>query len=207
VERRITLVVFLGNPGREYESTRHNIGFMLGDLAAQKLAPNFGSSTEKVWGWRDWRGLGLYLETQRNGQKLYLLKPATYMNASGEAARSLVEFYKIPPEATLAVYDDMALPFGCLRVRAGGSFGGHRGISSIIASLGTQGVPRLRLGIGPKPERMDAVNFVLGKFSKEEAVLLPGFLDRAFEALELVVDSGPESAMNRYNNAGDKSVS
>ena len=207
MERRITLAVFLGNPGREYEATRHNIGFMLGDLAAQKLAPQLFCSTKKGGGWHDWRGLGVYLETQRNGQKLYLLKPATYMNASGEAARSLAGFYKIPPEEILAVYDDMALSFGCLRVRAGGSFGGHRGISSIIVSLGTQDVPRLRLGIGPKPERMDAVNFVLGKFSKEEAVLLPGFLDRAFEALELVVDSGPESAMNRYNNAGDKSVS
>lgn len=207
MERHITLAVFLGNPGREYEATRHNIGFMLGDLAAQKLAPQFFCSTKKGGGWRDWRGFGLYLETQRNGRKLYLLKPATYMNASGEAARSLAGFYKIPPEATLAVYDDISLPFGRLRVRAGGSFGGHRGISSLITMLGTQEVPRLRLGIGPRPARMDAKNFVLEKFSKEEAVLLPGFLDRAFEALEAVVDSGPESAMNRYNNAGDKSVS
>ena len=200
MERRITLAVFLGNPGREYEATRHNIGFMLGDLAAEKLAPGSG-------GWRDWRGLGLCLEAQRNGDKLYLLKPATYMNASGEAVRSLAGFYKIPPDAALAVYDDMALPFGCLRVRAGGSFGGHKGISSVIAALGTQNVPRLRLGIGPKPERVDASNFVLGKFSKEETVLLPGFLDRALGALEVIVDHGTEKAMNLYNNAGDKSVS
>ena len=199
------LAVFLGNPGREYEATRHNIGFMLGDLAAQKLVPAF--SCGKSRGWRDWRGFGLYLETQRNGQKLYLLKPATFMNASGEAAQSFAGFYKIPPEAILAVYDDIALPFGRLRVRAGGSFGGHHGISSLITSLGTQGFPRLRLGIGPRPGRVDAKDFVLGKFSKEEAVLLPAFLGRAFEALEAVIDLGLESAMNRYNNAGDKSIS
>lgn len=205
--RRVTLVVFLGNPGREYEATRHNIGFMLGDLAAQKLAPHFFYPEKKGEGWRDWRGLGLYLEARRNGQRLYLLKPSTFMNASGEAVQSLAGFYKIPPEETLAVYDDMSLPFGRLRVRAGGSFGGHLGISSLITMLGTQGVPRLRLGIGPRPARMDAKDFVLGKFSKEEAVLLPDFLGRAFEALEAIIDLGPEGAMNRYNNAGDKSVS
>ena len=197
--RRVTLAVFLGNPGREYEATRHNIGFMLGDLAVRKLAPEEH--------WRDWRGIGLYLEARRSGQKLYLLKPATFMNASGEAAQNLAGFYKIPPEEILAVYDDMSLPFGRLRVRAGGSFGGHRGISSLITSLGTQGLPRLRLGIGPRPARMDAKDFVLGKFSKEEAILLPAFLDSALEALEMVIDLGIESAMNRYNNAGDKSIS
>jgi len=193
------LAVFLGNPGREYEATRHNIGFMLGDLAARKLAPE-GQ-------WRDWRGLGLYLEVQIGGGKIYFLKPATYMNASGEAARSFAGFYKIAPEETLAVYDDLSLPFGSLRVRTGGSFGGHRGISSLITELGTQNLPRLRLGIGPRPERVEAKDFVLGKFSKEEAVLLPGFLGRALQVLEAVVETGPESAMNRYNNAGDKPVS
>ncbi|MCX5784791.1 MAG: aminoacyl-tRNA hydrolase [Elusimicrobia bacterium] len=205
--RRVTLAVFLGNPGREYEATRHNIGFMLGDLAAQKLAPQFFCSAKKGGGWRDWRGAGLYLEARRNGQKLYLLKPTTFMNASGEAAQSLAGFYKIPPEETLTVSDDISLPFGRLRVRAGGSFGGHRGISSLITALGTQEFPRLRLGIGPRPARMDAKDFVLGKFSKEEAVLLPAFLGRALEALEAIMDLGTESAMNRYNNVGDTSIS
>jgi len=192
------LVVFLGNPGREYEATRHNIGFMLGDIAARKMAPG------ERWG--DWRGLGLYLAALRNGQKIYFLKPGTYMNASGQAAQSLAGFYKIGPARTLTVCDDIALPFGRLRIRAGGSCGGHKGVSSLIAAMGTQALPRLRLGVGPKPARVDAKDFVLGKFSKEEAVLLPSFLCKAQEVLEAAIDAGVESAMNRYNNAGDKSV-
>ncbi len=193
----ISLAVLLGNPGSEYERTRHNIGFMLADLAAQRLAPGAR--------WRDWKGKGLYVEAEAGGRRVYLLKPQTYMNLSGEAAQSFAAFYKIPPEQVLAGYDDLALPFGRLRLRKDGSAGSHNGMASVISALGP-GVPRLRLGIGPRPENIPGKNFVLSRFSKEEGERLPGFLDRAFDALSAVFATGLENAMNRYNYDGDKSV-
>ena len=197
MEDLISLAVLLGNPGREYERTRHNIGFMLADLAAGRLAPGAG--------WRDWKGKGLYLEAEGKGRRVFLLKPQTYMNLSGEAAQSFSAFYKIPPERVLAGYDDLALPFGRLRLRKDGSAGSHNGMGSVVSALGA-GVPRLRLGIGPRPENIPGKNFVLSKFSKEEGERLPGFLDRAYEALSVALESGLERAMNRYNYDGDKSL-
>lgn len=197
MEDLISLAVLLGNPGREYERTRHNIGFMLADLAAGRLAPGMS--------WRDWKGRGLYLEAEVKGRRVFLLKPQTYMNLSGEAALSFSAFYKIPPARVLAGYDDLALPFGRLRLRKDGSAGSHNGMGSVISALGA-GVPRLRLGIGPRPENIPGKNFVLSKFSKEEGERLPGFLDNAFEALRAAFESGLERAMNRYNYDGDKSL-
>jgi len=193
----ISLAVLLGNPGREYERTRHNIGFMLADLAAERLAP--------CGRWRDWKGKGLYLEVEVGGRRVFLLKPQTYMNLSGEAALGFSAFFKIPPSQVVAGYDDLALPFGRLRLRKEGSSGSHNGMASVIAALGV-GVPRLRLGIGPRPVQISGKNFVLSKFTQEEGERLPGFLDKACEALCAVFESGLESAMNRYNYDGDKSL-
>ncbi|HNW43224.1 MAG TPA: aminoacyl-tRNA hydrolase [Elusimicrobiales bacterium] len=194
----ISLAVLLGNPGREYERTRHNMGFMLADLAAERLAP--------AQRWRDWKGKGLYLEAEAAGRRVFLLKPQTYMNLSGEAAQGFSAFYKIPAAQVLTVYDDLALPFGRLRLRKDGSAGSHNGMASVICALGA-GVPRLRLGIGPRPQNIPGKNFVLSKFSKEEGERLPGFLGLAFDALSVAFESGLERAMNRYNNDGDKSLS
>ncbi|OGR68734.1 MAG: aminoacyl-tRNA hydrolase [Elusimicrobia bacterium GWC2_61_19] len=191
------MAVLLGNPGREYERTRHNIGFMLADLAASRLAP-----AER---WRDWKGLGLYLELEAAGRKVFLLKPQTYMNLSGQAVQSLAAFYKIPPAAVLAAYDDLALPFGKLRLRKDGSAGSHNGMASVISALGPA-VARLRLGIGPRPEHIPGKNFVLSGFSKEEGERLPEFLDRACDALKTALLDGVVTAMNRYNNDSDKPV-
>lgn len=197
MEELISLAVLLGNPGREYELTRHNIGFMLADRAAVRLAPGAR--------WRDWKGKGLYLEAEAGGRRVFLLKPQTYMNLSGEAAQGFSAFYKIPPARVLTCYDDLALPFGGLRIRKDGSAGSHNGMASVVAALGA-GVPRLRLGIGPRPENIPGKNFVLSKFTKEEGERLPGFLDKACEALIAVFESGLERAMNRYNYDGDKSL-
>ncbi len=194
---QIQMAALLGNPGREYEKTRHNIGFMLADLAAARLAP--GGK------WRDWKGLGLYLEFEAAGRRVFLLKPQTYMNLSGQAVLSLASFYKIPAAAILAAYDDLALPFGKLRLRKDGSAGSHNGMDSIISALGPT-VPRLRLGIGPRPENIPGRNFVLSAFSKEEGERLPEFLDRACEALKSAFEDGVVTAMNRYNYDRDKPI-
>ncbi len=194
---QIRLAALLGNPGPEYERTRHNIGFMTADLAAARLAPG-----ER---WRDWKGLGLYLEFQAGGERCFLLKPQTYMNLSGQAVQSLGGFYKVPPAAVLAVYDDLALPFGRLRIRKDGSAGSHNGMASVISAIGPA-CPRLRLGIGPRPAHIEGKNFVLSKFNKEEGERLPEFLGRACDALETAFRDGVDRAMNRYNHDGDKPV-
>jgi len=194
---RIRLAALLGNPGPEYEKTRHNIGFMLADAAAARLAPG-----ER---WRDWKGLGLYIEFEAAGEKAILLKPQTYMNLSGQAVQSLGGFYKIPPAAILAAYDDLALPFGSLRLRKDGSAGSHNGMSSIISAVGPA-LPRLRMGIGPRPAHIPGRNFVMARFSKEEGERLPALLDRACDALKTAFFDGVERAMNRYNYDADKPV-
>ena len=194
---QIQLAALLGNPGREYEKTRHNIGFMLADLAARGFAS--GGS------WRDWKGLGLYLEFEAAGRKAFLLKPQTYMNLSGNAVQSFASFYKIHPQAVLTAYDDLALPFGRLRLRKEGSAGSHNGMDSVVSALGPA-VPRLRLGIGPRPEHIPGKNFVMSGFTKEEGARLPAFLDLACEALKAAFEDGVEKAMNRYNYDRDKPV-
>lgn len=194
---QVIMAVLLGNPGPEYARTRHNIGFMAADLAAERLAPGKA--------WRDWKGTGLYVEFELEGARRFLLKPQTYMNLSGQAVQSLGGFYKVPPPAILAVYDDLALPFGKLRLRKDGSAGSHNGMSSVISAVGPS-CPRLRLGIGPRPSHIEGKDFVLSKFNKEEGERLPGFLGRACDALEEAFRGGVERAMNRYNNDGDKPV-
>jgi len=190
VDQKAYIVAALGNPGREYERTRHNIGFMLADLAA-------GTCPDGRW--RPWKDLGTYFEAALGGNRVFLLKPETYMNNSGLAVRSLADFYKVPASGVIAVYDDLSLPFGAIRIRRGGSAGGHKGMVSISDVMGTQEIARIKIGIGPKPPVMDAKDFVLGRFSKgEEAGLAPA-LKRGLDALLAVLEKGLDEAMNLYN--------
>jgi PTH1 family peptidyl-tRNA hydrolase len=186
----VRLVVGLGNPGRGYERTRHNIGFRLADHLAGE-ADLFGSGGP----WKSFEGLGLAC---RRGD-VWLAKPMTYMNESGRFVRSFIQFHKIPQAEVLVCFDDVALPLGVLRLRPGGSAGGQKGMASILSELGTPGLPRLRLGIGPQPERMDSADFVLKPFSKEEEGRLPEVLGRAAQAVAVARDEGLEAAMNRFN--------
>lgn len=188
----IRLIVGLGNPGREYERTRHNVGFLILDRLAQD-AP-FERDRKKQ------------AEIARWGD-IWLVKPQTYMNLSGEAVKSIASFYRIPPASTLVVYDDKDLPFGALRLRESGSAGGHNGIKSLIAHLGTQDFPRLRFGIGaPSPRQGEMVSHVLGEFSPEEHGQLQKRLDRAVEALNCAARFGFPKAMNLFNRPDQPSA-
>ena len=183
------LLAGLGNIGPEYARTRHNIGFRVVDEAARK------------WGadWKDWQRLGEYAKVSVCGHEVFLLKPSTYMNESGKAVSSLARFYKISPQNCVICFDDVSLDLGKLRIRKNGSAGGQKGMKSIIEQLGTDKIARLRCGIGPKPEKFDLANFVLGKFTREEEKLLAPTLERAVLALETYFKDGLEKAMNGFN--------
>ncbi len=186
------LILCLGNPGSDYEKTRHNAGFMVAD----RLAESFGFGPFKASAKHEAR----IAEGEIAGQKTLLAKPMTFMNLSGRAAASLANFYKIPPEEVLAAYDEVALPSGALRFRFGGSAGGHNGIKSLIQSLGTAGFGRLRLGIRPlEPFSGDLADYVLGRFSSKELELLENTLSQLPAAVELWAKEGIEAAMNRFN--------
>jgi peptidyl-tRNA hydrolase, PTH1 family len=188
VERDVKLVVGLGNPGSRYADTRHNVGFMLVD----RLAQRHGAAISK----KQCSGLVGFAESP--GEKLCLAKPQTYMNLSGETVGCLMRYYKVPISGLLVVYDDRDLPLGRLRLRDGGGAGGHRGIESIIAVLGTQQFPRLRIGIG-RPTEVDAVDHVLGRFSPDERPTVTATLDRAADAVEVALRDGLVRAMNEFN--------
>ena len=180
----LRLIVGLGNPGREYHDTRHNVGFMIVDRLAARERAAF--RTEKSW----------QAEVARAGD-LLLCKPLTYMNLSGQAVRPLAQFYKLDAAQMLVVLDDMALPLGRLRLRPDGSAGGHNGLKSIIEHFGTQTVPRLRVGIGAAAG--EATGHVLGRFALEEKAALAQSLDRAVEAVDCLRTRGLEVAMNTFN--------
>jgi PTH1 family peptidyl-tRNA hydrolase len=179
------LIVGLGNPGREYVDTRHNVGFMIVDRLAAAAAAEF--RLEK--GWKS--------QLARTGP-VYLCKPQTYMNLSGEAVRALGDFYKIAPEQMLIVLDDMALPLGKLRLRPSGSAGGHNGLKSVIEQLGTQEIPRLRVGIGAAHPG-GAIGHVLGRFAPEELDAFEQTLTASVEAIQTAQHLGLAAAMNAYN--------
>jgi PTH1 family peptidyl-tRNA hydrolase len=178
------LIVGLGNPGREYAETRHNVGFLLVDRLAERGRAAWGHE-------RRWQA-----DLARSGT-VYLCKPRTYMNLSGQAVRAVADFYKIEPGQMLIVLDDFALPLGKLRLRPSGSSGGHNGLKSIIEHLGTTVVPRLRVGIGGAAG--DTVDHVLGRFALEEREPLEQSLRRAVEAIDVAQDRGLEAAMNQFN--------
>lgn len=185
------LIVGLGNPGPQYRYNRHNIGFMLADRLAERLGVKFSRLESKA----------LVTKGEHQGRRIVLAKPQTFMNLSGQAVGALVRFYKVPLSNLLIAYDDVDLPLGTLRLRPGGGSGGQKGMASIIERLGTQEFPRLRLGIGRPPGRMEAADYVLQDFSAGEKELLGPVLDRAAEAALVFVVEGLEAAMNRYNGA------
>jgi PTH1 family peptidyl-tRNA hydrolase len=189
-EEGLRLVVGLGNPGPEYEGTRHNVGFDLVD----RLARETGAKWSKEHKFR--------AKVALLPGGVVLAKPLTYMNLSGNAVARLLRHHRLGPSRLLVVYDDTALPVGSLRFRAGGSAGGHNGIKSIIASLGGEAFPRLRLGIGPAPPGEELVDFVLGRFSPEERVEVEKILEIAAEGVSYALSAGLEAAMNRHNRRG-----
>lgn len=181
----IRLVVGLGNPGPEYERTRHNIGFAVLDRLADEAKIEW--QRKQSWG-AFWAKAGETL----------LVKPMTYMNRSGGALGAVAQFYKIAPEEFLAVFDDMALELGRLRIRVGGSAGGHNGMESIITTFGTEKISRLRVGIGGAPGA-GATDYVLGRFFAEEQPIVETTIQRAAEAVKWAIDKGVVSAMNTFN--------
>ena len=183
------IIAGLGNPTREYEKTRHNVGFDTIDVLADKLNTSVDEKKFK----------GLYGRGIIAGEKVILLKPQTFMNLSGESVRAAADFYKVDPEDILVIYDDISLEPGQLRLRGKGSAGGHNGIKNIIAHLGTQEFPRIKVGVGDKPKGMDLADYVLGHFSKEDQAKMDEAFKDAADAAEMILDKGMDAAMNHYN--------
>ena len=187
---KMFIIAGLGNPTKEYEGTRHNVGFDVIDRLSEKY--NIAVDTKKH---RALIGKGMIA-----GQKVILAKPQTYMNLSGESIRSLLDYYKVDEEhELLVIYDDVSLGVGQLRIRAKGSAGGHNGIKNIIAHLGGQVFPRIKIGVGEKPPKYDLADYVLGHFSKAEKILMDEGYDNAVRAVEMIVSGDIEGAMNEYN--------
>ncbi|MCE9647925.1 MAG: aminoacyl-tRNA hydrolase [Chloroflexi bacterium] len=183
------LLVGFGNPGREYIHTRHNIGFMLIDHIALRLNAQGMKLQSKA----------IVISSIYEGRKIILAKPQTYMNLSGQSVQGLLHFYKLPNENLLVAHDDLDIPFGTIRIRPGGGPGGQRGMADTIDRLGTKEFPRLRLGIGRPPGRMDPKDYVLQDFSKDDQKFLPEVLDRAADAAFEFVMKGLNAAMNKFN--------
>ncbi len=191
----ISLVAGLGNPGREYESTRHNLGWVALDAFAKKhglawkQAPQFSAEIAR-W--------------DAAGQTRWLVKPLTFMNASGRAVGAMARFYKLAPESIAAVYDDLTIDLGLVKVTVTGSAGGHNGVASLLEHLG-DGFARYRLGVGPKhPAQMDMADFVLGKFTPDQSILVNQKLDHYVSGLDLLLSRGTDAAMNQLNRRDQK---
>jgi len=183
-------IIGLGNPGKKYEKTRHNVGFRVVD----RLAKNWGVSVKKV------QFQSLVGETFVGGEKVLLLKPQTYMNESGRAVVDLQRYYQIPAENLIVIYDDIDFEVGMLKVRKRGSAGSHNGMKSVIYQLQSDAFPRVRMGIGKQPSYMDLANYVLGGFTSKEEKTMESVVDAACEAIETIVQDGVEKAMNRTNH-------
>ena len=186
------LIVGLGNPGKEYERTRHNTGFRAIDLLAAKL----GCKIDKA------KFQGLYAQVNYNGRKLFLLKPQTFMNLSGRSVLQLSAYFSIPPERIIVMFDDISLAPGRLRIRGDGSAGGHNGIKSIISEVGSQDFPRVKIGVGAKPNpEYDLAAWVLSNFSAKEEKDLSFALENAADAALTIIDQGVPEAANQYNGS------
>lgn len=185
------LIVGLGNPGRQYETTRHNAGFLCMDLLADRL----GVKINKI------KFKSVIGDAVISGHRCLLMKPQTFMNLSGEAVEQCCSFYKIPPERVIVIFDDISLPCGGLRIRRKGSDGGHNGIKSIILLLNSDAFPRIKLGIGAKPHPdYDLADYVLSHFGKEEAEAMKQAMAKACDALELMVDGRIDDAMSKFSH-------
>jgi len=185
------LIVGLGNPGRDYEMTRHNIGFLVLD----RLAKRWGVEINKF------KFKALMGEYRKPHEKVVLIKPQTFMNLSGSAVRSFIQFYKPTNEQVLVIFDDLDLPFGSLRIRKSGGSSGQKGMKSIIEQLGTEEFPRIRVGIGRPPGKMKSEDFILNKFRTLEISDLDLILDKGANAIECFLTDGIEAAMNRFNGS------
>lgn len=184
------LIVGLGNPGREYAGTRHNVGFEIADAICARFDIKMKKSKFKAEAG----------EGRIAGQKVLVVKPQTFMNLSGEAVRDIADYYEVEDEHIIVIYDDISLPVGKLRIREKGSAGGHNGIKNIIYQLQTDIFPRIKIGVGaPEHAEYDLKDYVLGRFSKEEIKVLVETAVRATEAVEELIRVSPQSAMNRYN--------
>jgi PTH1 family peptidyl-tRNA hydrolase len=188
-EHEIFLIAGLGNPGREYRQNRHNVGFMV----ANQVSEHFDIPMDKV------KSKALYGKGRFAGKDILIVKPQTYMNLSGQALSALLRFYKVDLENFLVIHDDIDLPFGSLRMRASGGSAGQKGLESIIASLRTNEFPRLRVGVGRPPGRMQAADYVLQDFSEREMEELEIIKNTAVEAIKTYLMSGIREAMNKYN--------
>lgn len=182
------LIVGIGNPGENYRETRHNVGFDVIDTLSDKLKINLNKNKFK----------GLLGEGRYNNKKIFLLKPMTYVNLSGESVLEITNFYKIPFENIIVVYDDISLDTGRIRIRKKGSSGGHNGMKSIIKNLGSDKFPRVKVGIGSPKHGL--VPHVLGKFGKEDRILVDKAIKASSHALITLIDEGIEIAMTQYNN-------
>ena len=186
------LIVGLGNPGREYEKTRHNAGFRALDI----LADQMGVKVDKL------KYQGLYTQANYNGGKVFLLKPQTYMNLSGRSVLQLSAYFNIPPQRIIVMFDDISLEPGRLRVRDNGSAGGHNGIKSIIQEVGSQEFPRVKIGVGAKPHpNFELADWVLSTFSPQEEKALAVSLENAAKAALTIIDHGVPEAANRFNGS------
>ena len=186
------LIVGLGNPGKEYAATKHNCGFM----AIDRIAQDLGCKIDKG------KFQGLYGQTNFQGKKLYLLKPQTYMNLSGRSVLQMSAYYNIPPERIIVLFDDISLEPGRLRIRADGSAGGHNGIKSIIAELGSQNFPRVKIGVGAKPHKdADLADWVLSGFTASEQKALEVSLKNAADGALCIIERGIYEAANRFNGS------
>lgn len=183
------IIVGLGNPGKDYEKTRHNTGFMALDLFSDKLGVHIDRLKYKA----------LTTVFEMGGHQVLLMKPQTYMNLSGEAVFAAMDFYKIPLERVIVVFDDTTLDVGKMRIRKKGSAGGHNGLKSIIACCGGDDFPRIKIGIGKKPEGWDLADWVLGKYSEDDLKTLLQMYENSFEAAKLIMDGKAEDAMGKYN--------
>ncbi len=185
------IIVTLGNPGGKYSNTRHNAGFIFGDKLAQKLSCTF--SPENKFKAEIAKG-------EYNSQTIWIIKPQTFMNLSGESLRAFINFYKTDISDFLIIYDDISLPIGTIRFKATGSAGGHNGIKSVIQQIGTEKFDRIKIGIGPQPPYMKSEDFVLGQFSKDEREELDKTMDKVLEAVLFYLDNDLYKAQNKYNS-------
>ncbi|HSG32797.1 MAG TPA: aminoacyl-tRNA hydrolase [Thermodesulfobacteriota bacterium] len=190
------LIAGLGNPGREYENTRHNVGF----LGVDRIAQDIGVSVTKK-GFQSFYELGHF-----GNQKVLLIKPQTYMNNSGNAIREAKEYYKIDTENLIIIHDEMDIPLGRIKIKNGGGSAGHNGIKSIIANIGSQNFPRVRIGVGKPYDRDKVIKHVLSNFNKEESKQLFEVLDSVRDSVYEIITSGIEKAMNRFNIRAEKNI-
>jgi len=183
------LIAGLGNPGKQYADTRHNIGFMALNRLAEKLGTEFSRMQSNA----------MVTKAKFKDKTVLLVKPRSYMNNSGQPVGAIARYYKVPNANTIVVYDDVDLEFGIIRIREDGSSGGHKGMESIIQLMGTNQIPRIRVGIGRPPGKMETPSYVLQSFSKQENEFLPQIIDTAADACLEIITNGTVSAMNTYN--------